>query len=91
MFMDAYKNYNIHFIIETHSEYLIRKLQTLIAKPECELNNDDVAIHYISKEASQRVKRIGIQDDGRLETPFGAGFFDEADNLAMELLTIKWM
>lgn len=91
MFMDAYKNYNIHFIIETHSEYLIRKLQTLIAKTECELNNDDVAIHYISKEASQKVKRIGIKDDGRLETPFGAGFFDEADNLAMELLTIKWM
>lgn len=87
MFADAYKNYNIHFLIETHSEYLIRKLQTLIAKRE--IKQDDVAIHYISKDTDKKVKSILIKEDGRLATAFGSGFFDEADNLAMDLLTFK--
>ncbi len=87
MFVDAYKNYNIRFIIETHSEYLIRKIQTLIAK-QC-ITQDDVAIHYIAKDKYQTVKQIAIKEDGRLANAFGSGFFDEADNLAMDLLTFK--
>ncbi|WP_158550062.1 DUF3696 domain-containing protein [Runella aurantiaca] len=45
MFIDAAKTFNIQFIIETHSEYLIRKLQYLIAKsaalPEPQVKDDD--------------------------------------------------
>ena len=32
---------------------------------------------------------IVIKNNGMLSRPFGAGFFDEADNLAMELLTLR--
>lgn len=94
MFVDAYKNYGVHVIVETHSEYLIRKLQTLVAKKELGLG--DVSIQYLYNpdiekrpKGEPQVKDIEIRNDGTLRVPFGPGFFDEADNLAMDLLTIK--
>ena len=94
MFVEAYTKYNIHFIIETHSEYLIRKLQTLVAKNDIKAEN--VSIQYVySPDIEQRplytpqVKSISVKSDGRLTDCFGTGFFDEADNAAMELLTLK--
>lgn len=94
MFVDAYTNYNIHFVIETHSEYLIRKIQTLTAKKKIEA--DEISILYVyCPNIEQRplytpqVKSISIKPDGRLSDSFGPGFFDEADNSAMELLTLK--
>ena len=94
MFIEANNKYNIHFIIETHSEYLIRKLQTLVAKKYVE--EGDISIQYVySPNVENRplytpqVKSISIKPDGRLTDSFGPGFFDEADNAAMELLTLK--
>ena len=89
MFIDAYKNYNVHFIIETHSEYLIRKLQTLIAKKE--VSNSDVSIIYVydkdnRPDSEPQVKRIDVSDKGMLLGRFGEGFFDEADELSLYLL-----
>lgn len=92
------KDYSIiggfKFIIETHSEYLIRKLQTLVARKEIE--PIDISIEYINnpnpnkrQESKPQVEKINIKDDGRLEKPFGTGFFDEAGNLSLDLLTIK--
>ena len=93
MFVEAYRKYNIHFIIETHSEYLIRKLQTMVASKSNELVSDEVSIYYIVSndecDGGDKVRKINIMEDGRLSSPFGTGFFDEADNLAMELLNIK--
>lgn len=40
MFLDAYTNYNIHFIVETHSEYLIRKSQVLVAHMDYSSNDE---------------------------------------------------
>ena len=94
MFVEAYNKYNIHFMIETHSEYLIRKLQTLVAKEV--VNAGDVSVLYVySPNIEDRplyvpqILSIGVKSDGRLTDSFGPGFFDEADNAAMELLTIK--
>lgn len=94
MFVDAYKNYNVRFMLETHSEYLVRKLQTLVAKKD--ISSTDVSIHYIyphdkkkRPEKTPQVLKINILEDGRLDKPFGVGFFDEADNLALDLLTFK--
>lgn len=96
MFVDAYKNYNIHFIVETHSEYMVRKLQTLVAKKE--LTQGEVSLQYVydadpekRPKGEPHVKSIKIREDGTLREAFGPGFFDEADNLAMDLLTIKAM
>ena len=94
MLVDAYKNYNIHFIIETHSEYLIRRLQLLIAgiETETKLDKNDATIFYVySREEAQKVekplvKRISICDNGYLSDTFGNGFFDEATRLSRKLM-----
>lgn len=96
MFADAYKIYGIHFIVETHSEYMVRKLQTLVAKKE--LTPAEVSLQYLYNpdielrpKGEPQVKDIPIGEDGILKDTFGPGFMDEADNLAMDILTIKAM
>lgn len=67
----AYKEYNIQFIVETHSEYLIRRLQYLIAKEQIEFkkrdsegelvniktDNLDVVIYYFNPPNAPLKKR----------------------------------
>ena len=91
MFVEAYQKYNIHFIIETHSEYLIRKLQVLVADKENKLTPNDVSLNYVDKDENgiSTNRKIEILEDGRLSGPFGPGFFDEADSLAMDLMRYK--
>ncbi len=90
MFYEAYKEYNIQFIIETHSEYLLRKIQTLVGARN--LSPEEVSMVYVEeddevKKGASKVRRIPIKEDGRLAAPFGPGFYDEADNLSLELFT----
>jgi predicted ATPase len=92
MFMDAIKEFEIQIIVETHSEYLIRKLQFLTAKKE--INPADTQIHYFYApddvpEGENQIYPINIQEDGSLSKNFGKGFFDEADNIALELFLLK--
>lgn len=90
MFYEAYKEYNIQFIIETHSEYLLRKIQTFIGAKK--LAPNEVSMIYVEDDVEvrkgvQKVRRIPVKEDGRLAAPFGPGFYDEADNLSLELFT----
>lgn len=92
LFVDASQNYDVHFIIETHSEYLIRKLQNLVADKT--ITCDNVSLVYVYDANPEKrpvntpqVKTIDILLDGRLSDKFGEGFFDEADRLAMDLIT----
>ena len=91
MFVEAYQKYNIHFIIETHSEYLIRKLQVLVADKENKFTPNDVSLNYVDKDENgiSTNRKIEILEDGRLSEPFGPGFFDEATGLSMHLLKMK--
>ena len=88
MFVEAYQEYNIHFIIETHSEYLIRKLQVMIADKDNSLTSNDVSLNYVEKDENgvSTNRKIEILKDGRLSEPFGTGFFDESKNLVMKML-----
>lgn len=88
--VDFSKHFDATVIIETHSEYLIRRLQFLTAKNE--IKPEDTIIHYLFDPKSEHTQRTGeqlrtirIQKDGRLDKEFGTGFFDEADNLALNL------
>jgi len=90
LFIEANNNYGIQFILETHSEYLIRRLQYLTAKKT--INTEDTIIYYLFppesnhvQETKEQVREIQILPDGRLNKEFGPGFFDEADNLALSL------
>lgn len=92
MLVDALITFDIQFIIETHSEYFIRKLQYLVAKKE--IKSKDVALYYLYEadkvpEGEKQVKKLDILPDGSLSDDFGEGFFDEATKWKFELLKLK--
>ena len=92
MFIDAAKKFKVKIIAETHSEYLIRKLQYLTARKD--ITPEDTIIYYFHKpneipKGEKQVKKIEIQEDGSLSEDFGPGFFDEALNWKFELLKLK--
>ena len=92
MFVECYKKYNIQFILETHSEYLIRKMQYLIAKGI--FKAEDGVIYNFRKTDNQQteegvVKPIKFHKDGSLSDSFYPGFFDESDNLAISLFNLN--
>ena len=90
LFYEAHQQFNIQFIVETHSEYLIRRLQVMTADPNCEMKPEDTQIHYFYHpddipEGEPQVYPINIQEDGALSKNFGKGFFDESSNLNVAL------
>lgn len=93
MFVEANKEFNIQFIIETHSEYLIRKFQTLTADKE--IKNTPVKIFYLRNihkmaPGSKQLDTTFIQEDGSIDfTIFDNGFFDETHKLEFSLLNIQ--
>lgn len=90
LFVAAHQKFGHKFLLETHSEYLIRKLQVLVAQGKVDYQKTNV--YYFNIEggsASQKVKQINIQRDGTLSSPFGEGFYDEASNWRYELLKIN--
>ena len=90
MIYEAYKDYSIHFIVETHSEYLLRKIQTLVGLKK--LSPEELSMIYVEDDSevakgAAKVRKIPVKEDGRLAASFGPGFYDEADNLSLELFT----
>jgi predicted ATPase len=84
MIVEAVEKFNIQFIIETHSEYFIRKLQYLTAINK--LKSRDTNIYYFHQPDTEDFKnspfrKIEILPDGRLSQEFGEGFFDEIPKL----------
>ncbi len=83
----------IRFVIETHSEYFIRKIQNLVGVGEFDYK--DTVIYYFNSEEEKKrnglasVNEIKINKNGTLSNSFGSGFFDEAGKLSLELLSIN--
>jgi predicted ATPase len=99
MFVEATNKFNVQIIAETHSEYLIRKMQYLVAKEYLHTNkdgicitNDRVNIYYINSEKDEEGRKayeINITKNGQLTESFGKGFFDETTNLQFELYKLN--
>jgi predicted ATP-dependent endonuclease of OLD family len=84
----------IRYIIETHSEYFVRKLQKMVAEKTME--HDLISIHYFNSDKNvdedqgePKVKNILIKNNGTLSQSFGPGFFDESGKLSLDLLRIN--
>ncbi len=93
LFVDAFNQFGTMSVIETHSEYLIRKFQILIADKQINIKAKDVNIYYLyhpetKPEESEQIYLMKIREDGIMENSFGQGFFDEAGNLGLELLNL---
>lgn len=99
MFVEATNKFKVQIIAETHSEYLIRKMQYLVAKEylhsskdENSISNDRVNIYYINSEKDKEGRKayeINITRNGQLTESFGKGFFDETTNLQFELYKLN--
>lgn len=84
------KNYNIRFIVETHSEYLIRKSQVIVAKENFADNKElqeknCFKVYYLPSNGKEPYEMV-YRTDGCFKNDFGEGFYDEAENLAFEVL-----
>lgn len=85
----AYKE-NCKFLIETHSEYLIRKSQVIVSDEqfvdEAELKeNNRFKVYYLPCDCSVPYE-MQYRIDGKFSNEFGTGFFDEANNLLFNIL-----
>ena len=96
LFIDAASRFNIQFLIETHSEYLIYKFQEYIGRKI--VSPKDVKMYYFNHPNDVKkglidnyISHVQISEDGSIDYDkyFGKGFFDEQTNLKLSLLNIQ--
>ncbi len=96
LFIDAASRFNIQFLLETHSEYLIYKFQVYIGQKI--VSPSDFKMYYFNHPNDVReglkdkyISHVQIGNDGSIdyEEYFGEGFFDEQNNLKISLLNIQ--
>ena len=100
MFVDATNNFNVQIIVETHSEYIVRRMQFLVAKKyfkksdnELSIDNDKVNIYYFNSQidkSGRKAYEIKFNEKGQLSEDFGTGFYDESQNLIFQLSNLNF-
>lgn len=88
LFYELNRDYGYCFIIETHSEYIIRKTQVIVAEnysedPDFEKKNPFKVYYFPSSGIPYDMK---YTRSGMFEKKFGLGFMDEAGKLHMTVL-----
>lgn len=81
---------NFRFIIETHSEYFVRKTQVLVAEEGYEddevlKDNNPFKVFYLPADGKDYFE-VGYNTSGTFKKKFGTGFFDAAGELHMAIL-----
>jgi predicted ATPase len=70
-FVDSFiENTNKNYLIETHSENFILRIQRMIADTEVKFTNEDVKIYYVNYEEDlfcSSIKEIVIDENGEIE------------------------
>jgi predicted ATPase len=93
VFVEISNHYpELNFIIETHSEYMIRRLQYLTASNR--ISTDKSVIYYFNADKhvtanEPKVKAIEITSNGNLTDTFGPGFYDETSRLQFDLMKLN--
>ena len=91
LFLYLNREYFCRFLIETHSEYIIRKTQAIVAEQDYK-NEDDLKEHnpfmvyFFEPNASDRPRRMDYAVSGAFKDKFGEGFFDEASKWDMAII-----
>ncbi len=86
LFYEMNRDYGFRFIIETHSEYLIRRTQIIVGEnyPTQEsLKDNPFKVYYFPSEGEPY--DMGYRTTGSFSEPFGSGFYDEAAKMDMEI------
>ena len=90
LFLETWKEFGIQFIVETHSEYIVRKSQLLYINyalpdrktPRMSIVHNPFAVYYFEKDGPYEMK---YRNDGSFNKPFGEGFLDVVDDIALEI------
>lgn len=89
LFTEKIKVDNKTFFLETHSMYLLQKIQILVA--EKKLSPNEVGIFYFNQtESGSEVLQYDLNEDGQFIKDFPKGFYDVAYNLTTELMNAIW-
>ena len=88
LFAAVAEDESYNFLVETHSEYLIRRTQVLVAemnltKEELEKQNPFKVYYFPHNGSAYDMKYL---PSGRFDNKFGEGFFDESAKWHMEIL-----
>lgn len=89
LFFDINRRYGIRFIVETHSEYLVRRAQVLVGDMECKTQEevDEKNPFKVFYFPSNGVPYdMGMAPTGKFLNNFDEGFFDVAAKLNMEVI-----
>lgn len=89
LFHSLAKDWGCKFLIETHSEYLVRRSQVIVAEEnfaneEDLKENNPFKVYYLPSDGSEPYE-MKYRTDGKFSNEFGPGFFDTASELAFEL------
>jgi predicted ATPase len=84
LFVEAVRERRHRFLIETHSEHFILRLQRRVretsggtAQGSRELRSDDIAVYYVKQEnGGTRFHRIDIDKNGEFIQPWPDDFFE---------------
>lgn len=89
LFSEVNREYKFRFVIETHSEYMIRKSQVQVAAMQF-ANQEDldqncpIKTYYFPEDGEPYMMEYRM--DGKFKNGFGNGFYDEAANLAFDIM-----
>lgn len=90
LFVDFQQAFASKIIVETHSEYLVRRTQLMVA--ERNYDEEDLAlswpvtVFYFPSERGCQPYDMEYQTNGLFAKKFDSGFFDEAGRMHMEIL-----
>lgn len=77
-FCEIAKN-GVQSVVETHSEHLILRLQSMVARGEIE--PDAINIYYVwSPGEEKKVLQMHLKSDGTFRNPWPGGFFSEREH-----------
>ena len=86
LFFEVNDKYGIEMIVETHSEYLIRKSQLVVKQNQLEVSPNENPFTVLYFDTMKKPYKMVYREDGIFKNSFGKGFFDESGNLALELI-----
>ena len=93
LFFELNKTYGFNFIIETHSEYLVRRSQVIVAnenkKAESKTKKWDNPFKVYYFPADGYPYDMEYATDGYFEKSFGKGFFNVSSELSLDLDRIE--
>jgi len=76
LFVEISQERNVQFIVETHSEHLFRRMQTLIARQTFDI--EQVAMYFVENlDGNAQLRTLDVDDFGRVHN-WPDGFFGDA-------------